>query len=93
MGLKLLSSTLGALVMVGVIDLFVVWYDGFLRRRMVSPRTRIMLNRLVWVMLALLFWGSLYRKGMPETFGPTYFLFFLFIYSVRGLIVAFIRPS
>ncbi|MCR4438498.1 MAG: hypothetical protein QHJ34_05840 [bacterium] len=90
MGLKILSATFGGLVLLITVDLFMAWYAAFLRRRGVPGRLANMFRRLLWAILALLFWSALLRYGMPEAFSSSYFLFALFIYSLRGLLVAFI---
>lgn len=93
MGLKLLSTVVGPLAVMGVIDFFVSWYSRFLQNRMPDARIRTMLGRFVWAMLAGLFWILLYSRGLPQTFGSSYFLFVLFIYSVHGLIAAFFKKN
>ncbi|MDZ7386350.1 MAG: hypothetical protein ONB07_09555 [candidate division KSB1 bacterium] len=90
MGLKILSATLGGLVLLVVVDLFVAWYAAFLHRRAVPARIISMLRRLLWALLALLFWSSLVRSGLPDKFTSSYFLFALFVYSLRGLVIAFL---
>jgi len=52
-----------------------------------------MLRRLLWALLAFLFWSSLIRYGLPDRFTSSYFLFALFVYSLRGLIIAFLPPK
>lgn len=90
MGLKILSATLGGLVLLVIVDLFVAWYGTYLRRRALPDRLVSMLKRLLWALLALLFWSSLLHSGLPETFSTSYFLFALFVYSLRGLVIAFL---
>lgn len=90
MGLKILSATLGGLVLFITVDLFMAWYAAFLRRRAVPTHLATMLRRLLWALLAFLFWSSLLRYGMPDRFSSSYFLFALFVYSLRGLIIAFL---
>lgn len=91
MGTKLLSITLGTLVMIGIIDLFINWYTNFLKRWMPDLRIRMLLGQLTWALLAIGFWLSLYTNHLPETFSLTYFFFVLFIYSVRGLVESLIK--
>ncbi len=91
MGENLLSVSLGTLVIIGFIDLFSLWYARFLKRWMPNSSIRALLNQLVWAILAVLFWMTLYRNHLPDTFNLTYFLFVLFIYSIRGLIESFIK--
>ncbi len=90
MGLKILSATMGGLVLLLTVDLFMGWYASFLGRRALPTRLIAMLSRLLWALLALLFWSSLLRAGLPETFSSSYFLFALFVYSLRGLVIAFL---
>ena len=91
MGAQLLSITLGSLLVILLIDLFVQWYGKFLMRWMPNIRIRTLLVHLLWALLAVIFWNSLYQKHLPETFTLTNFLFVLFIYSVRGLVESFVR--
>ncbi|MFQ6113528.1 MAG: hypothetical protein ACE5NG_05495 [bacterium] len=91
MGTKLLTITLGSLVVIWFIDFFTVWYAKFLKRWMPNIKLRELLGQLVWAILALIFWNILYRNHLPETFSPTYFFFVLFIYSVRGLVHSLIK--
>lgn len=93
MGLRILSVTIGALVLVGVVDFFSGWYYRFLNKRPISDSLRIILCRILWAVFALTFWLALLRFGLPEQFDTTHFLFVLFIYSLRGLFVAFITPT
>jgi len=93
MGLKLLSITAASLIMLGFIDVFVRWYGHFLQRRIPEARTRQLFLKLVWAILACLFWANLYFRGMPQTFEFSYFLFVVFIYSVRGLIASFLKTE
>ena len=88
MGEKLLTATVASLVLIGAVDWFDGWYRQFLTRRGVSPTLQKRLRMVQWVLLALLFWYSLLSVGMPTRFGTPFFLFVLFIYSLRGLIAA-----
>lgn len=93
MGAQLFSITLGTLLIIWSIDLFVGWYSKFLQRWMPNIKIRVLLLHLLWAMLAMIFWNSLYSKHLPETFSLTYFFFVLFIYSVRGLIESFVKKT
>ncbi|MFQ5770083.1 MAG: hypothetical protein ACE5HX_06080 [bacterium] len=91
MGSKLLTVTIGCLAIIWFIDLFTSWYANFLKRWMPNLKIRILLGHLVWAILAISFWMTLYRNHLPESFTLTYFFFVLFIYSIRGLIGSFIK--
>lgn len=91
MGLKLLTISIGSLLVIGVIDLFTVWYAEFLKRWMPHIKLRVLLGQLVWAILAVGFWSSLYHSYLPEQFTMNYLFFVLFIYSVHGLVESFIR--
>ncbi|NIV94840.1 hypothetical protein GWN42_19120 [candidate division KSB1 bacterium] len=91
MGSKLLVVSIGSLLLIGFIDFFTAWYGKFLTRWMPNLKIRRLLGHLVWAILAIIFWNTLYHDHLPETFTPTYFFFVLFIYSLRGLIDSFIR--
>jgi len=90
MGLRMLTVTIAALALVGVVDFFSGWYARFLQQRPISEQLRISLRRILWVLFALTFWIAILHFGLPEQFDTTHFLFVLFIYSVRGLIVSFV---
>ncbi|MCG8607531.1 hypothetical protein MJD09_21430 [bacterium] len=93
MGAQLLAVSVGSLLIIWFIDLFTKWYAGFLQQWMPNIKIRILLGQLVWAILALLFWRTLYNNHLPESFNFTYFLFVLFIYSIRGLVQSFINSS
>jgi hypothetical protein len=90
MGFSILSVTLGALLLVGIVDLFNHWYGKFLKKRPIAEKTKIILGRIFWAAFALTFWAAMLQSGLPEKFNKTYYLFVLFIYSIRGLFVSFI---
>ncbi len=91
MGAKLLTISLGSLVLIWFIDFFMAWYGKFLTRWMPILKIRKLLGHLVWAFLAVLFWSILYYNHLPETFTMTYFFFVLFIYSVHGLVESFVK--
>lgn len=93
MGAQLFTITLGSLLIIWFIDLFVEWYSKYLRRFMPSKKIQSLFVNLVWALLAFIFWNALYRNHLPETFSLNYFLFVLFIYSLRGLIESFVRKA
>ncbi|NOZ56656.1 MAG: hypothetical protein GXO73_07700 [Calditrichaeota bacterium] len=94
MGEKLLTATVASLVIIWAIDWFDGWYERFLERRGLSPQLRKNFRMIQWVVLALLFWFSLVNAGLPPKFGSAFFLYVLFIYSLRGLLVtASSRPG
>ncbi|MFQ5676946.1 MAG: hypothetical protein ACE5G1_13700 [bacterium] len=93
MGSKLLASSIASLVLILFIDFFTVWYAKFLQRWMPNEKIRVLFGQLVWAILAVTFWYTLYLKHLPETFSPDYFFFVLFIYSVRGLIKSFFEKN
>ena len=57
---------------------------------MPNIRLRLLLGHLVWAILTVLFWNTLYKNHLPESFNLTYLIFVLFIYSIRGLLKSFI---
>lgn len=93
MGLKLMTTTLGSLILIFAMDFFIQWYRKFLDRFSLDAKTKLLINRIFWVVMALLFWRSLLYYGFPEQFGMPFLLFVLFIYSVRGLIIALFKKS
>jgi hypothetical protein len=93
MGVQLLAVSVGSLLLIWLIDFFTGWYASFLRRWMPHIKIRMLLGQLVWAILALLFWRTLYSNHLPESFNFTNFLFVLFIYSIRGLVQSFISSN
>lgn len=91
MGANLLIISVGSLVMMWFIDFFISWYARFLSRWMPDFRIRVLLGQLVWALLAVIFWYTLYSRHLPDLHNPTYFFFVIFIYSVRGLVDSLIR--
>ncbi|MFQ5641664.1 MAG: hypothetical protein ACE5IR_27125 [bacterium] len=91
MGAKLLTISIGSLLLIMFIDFFTQWYRKFLMRWMPHVKIRILLGHLVWALLAAFFWNAFYRDLVPETFSITYLFFVLFIYSIRGLLDSFIK--
>jgi hypothetical protein len=90
-GKNLFTVTLCSLLLLGVIDVFVSWYKKFLSRWMPNYHIRVLLIHSVWALLAILFWNTLYRNHLPDSFSLTYLFFVSFIYSVRGLAESFIK--
>lgn len=91
MGANLLIISVGSLLIMWFIDFFTVWYASFLKRWMPHFKIRVLLGQLVWAILAVIFWNTLYQSHLPELLSPTYFFFVLFIYSVRGLVDSLIK--
>jgi hypothetical protein len=89
MGKNLFSVLALSVLIVAAIEWFMNWYAGFLARRLTSSELGQRIKQLFWVLLALLFWNSLYRLALPESFDLSYFLFALFIFSLRGLVMSF----
>ncbi len=73
------------------IDFFTVWYARFLKKWMPYFKIRVLLGQLVWTILAIIFWNTLYTQDFSELVSPSYFFFVMFIYSVRGLIESLVR--
>ncbi len=93
MGSQLIAVSVGSLLIIWFIDFFTRWYAKFLQRWMPNIKIRMLLSQLVWAILAILFWRTLYKSPLPESFNFTYFFFVLFIYSIRGLVESFVRRS
>ncbi len=93
MGAKLLTISIASLILILFIDFFTVWYAKFLKRWMPNKKIRILFGQLVWAVLAIIFWHTLYFNHLPEQFSSDYFFFVLFIYSVRGLISSFLKKG
>ena len=93
MGAKLLTISIASLILILFIDFFTVWYAKFLKRWMPNKKIRVLFSQLVWAILAVIFWYTLYFNYFPERFSPDYFFFVLFIYSVRGLIGSFLKKG
>ncbi len=93
MGAKLLTISIASLILILFIDFFTVWYANFLKRWMPNKKIRILFSQLVWAVLAIIFWYTLYFNHLPEKFSPDYFFFVLFIYCVRGLISSFLKKG
>lgn len=86
MGEHLLIVTVMTLFMFFWIEIFQTWYKKFLSKRgMSEKRVRSML-RILWVILALVFWYTLLHRGMPTEFTITHFSYTLFIFSLYGLL-------
>jgi len=91
MGEHLFIVTLITLFMFFWIDIFRSWYIKFLTRRGVSEKIIINLMRILWLILTAVFWYTLLHRGMPKEFGITHFSYTLFIFSLYGLLQAFLR--
>jgi hypothetical protein len=93
MGKNLFSALILSVVIVAAIDWFVGWYTAFLTRRVLSAGLGRRIKQIFWVLLAFVFWNSLYRLALPESFDLSYVLFALFIFSLRGLVISFFVPK
>jgi hypothetical protein len=93
MGKNLFTALVLSVVVVATIDWFINWYGGFLTRRSVSSGMSHRIQQIFWVLLALIFWNSLYRLALPESFDFSYVLFALFIFALRGLVLSFFVPK
>lgn len=89
MGKNLFAVLVLSVVFVAAVDWFVDWYDNFLARRVLSSEMGRRIKQVFWVLLAIVFWNSLYRLALPESFDISYVLFALFIFSLRGLVLSF----
>ena len=93
MGNNLFMVIFGALIFLVFIDIFDFWYRKFLRNYGIPPHIRKTIAQAKWVILALLFWNSLYRYFLPEAFDFGYMMFALFLFSLRGLVVETFRKD
>lgn len=91
MGKHLISILLGTIVLLLGIEWFSQWYHKFLQRQKIPLHIKRAIEQGMWVLLALLLWNALYRKFLPEEFDSSYLLFALFIFSLRGMVIAFLR--
>lgn len=91
MGAKILSTTLYSVFMVGVVDIFLEWYRGFLVKRGVNVHLIMLLRRLTFVILAFLFWRAMVSQIESVEFTSTHFYFALFIYCFYRLISSFFK--
>ncbi len=89
MGLQILVVVLASLILVLATDLFLSWYLRYLKARFSNPRLLRQVVRLIWAILALLFWMNLSARRMVPDLNLSHLLFALFIYSLRGLMVTF----
>ena len=90
MSSNFLLLSIGSLLVMWFVDVFLSWYVQFLKRWMPHIKLRLLLGNLVWAILALLFWTTL--NSHLHT-GVSYLFFVLFIYSVKGLIDSLLSRS
>ncbi len=90
MGEHLLIVSAITLFMFFWIDIFRKWYARFLLQRGMSPAAVNSMMRILWIILAIVFWYTLLYRGMPAEFNITHFSFTLFIFSLYGLLRGFI---
>jgi hypothetical protein len=81
-GSRLFVVSLLTLLMFLVMDWFSRWYNSFLTKRHGSEELRVNINRVMWILLALVFWYSLIQRGLPAVFDITYFSYSLFMYAL-----------
>ena len=91
MGLSLITFTIGTLVILFFTDVYFNWYDKFLNRVLPTQNMRLLMVKLMWVVLCLFFWLQFLVRRIPDNFDISYLLFAGFIYSIKGLILSFIR--
>ena len=91
MGLRLLVVVAASLILMILIDLFVGWYGGYLRYRFSNDRIILQIKRLVWIILALLFWMNLSARRLLISIDMSHLLFVLFIFCVYGFLTTFYR--
>ncbi len=93
MGLQMLIVIVASLLLVGFIDVFVNWYGKYLFQYLPFAKLRVLFRRLLWVVLAILFWLNFWIRHTQQSLDISYFLFVGFIYSVKGLIYAFVKSN
>lgn len=91
MGLRLLVVVVASLILMVAIDFFIVWYEKFLRFRFSNVRIIVQIKRLIWIILALLFWMNLSARHMLPSLDMSYLLFVVFIYCVHGFLRTFYK--
>ncbi len=91
MGPRVLVTLVITLLMVGAVDIFMEWYRGFLKNRRVSPPLSVLIQRILFVLLAFLFWRALVGHQRTEEFASTHFFFTLFIYCLYRLIASYFK--
>ncbi len=89
MGLRILVVVLASLILVLGTDLFISWYLRYLKVRFSNVRILRQIVRLIWAILALLFWMNLSARRMVPELNTSHLLFALFIYSLRNLMASF----
>ena len=91
MGLRLLVVVIASLILIFLIDIFISWYEKFLRYRFSNDRIILQIKRLVWIILALLFWMNLSARRMLSSIDISHLLFVVFIFCVYGFLVTFYK--
>ena len=91
MGERILSTTFFSILMVGAVDIFLIWYKSFLERRGVNPHFILLLRRITFVLLAFVFWRALIAQPVQGEFAATHFFFALFVYCFYRLIASFYK--
>ncbi|NOY77589.1 MAG: hypothetical protein GXO76_06945 [Calditrichaeota bacterium] len=89
MGLKLLVVVIASLILMVSIDLFIGWYEGYLRYRFSNDRIILQIKRLFWIILALLFWMNLSARRLLPSINVSHLLFVAFIFCIYGFLRTF----
>ncbi len=89
MGVKILVVVVASLLLILGTDIFISWYLRYLKMRFSNARILRQIVRLIWAILALLFWMNLSARHMVPELNMSHLLFALFIYSLRGLMATF----
>lgn len=81
-----------SLLLTGILDLFGRWYQFYLERFNLDPRLVRLAIRLLWVIMAFLFWQALVSRHLVAGLSLSHFLFALFTYSLYRLIQSLSAP-
>jgi len=91
MGLRLLVVVIASLILMVLIDLFIGWYEGYLRYRFSNDRIILQIKRLFWIILALLFWMNLSARRLLPSISVSHLLFVVFIFCIYGFLTTFYK--
>lgn len=81
------------LLSIGFIEIFLVWYKSFLRKRATNEKMIMQLHRLTFAILSFIFWRSFATPAGEGDFFSTHFYFTLFIFSLYRLVSSFIKAK